>query len=50
VNWKDDAITFVIGSTGDDRITGSGAADRIFDGVDHETDADTVSGAGGTTS
>jgi Ca2+-binding RTX toxin-like protein len=50
VNWKDDAITFVIGSTGDDRITGSGATNRIFDGVDRETDAGTVSGAGETTS
>ena len=47
VSWKGDAITIVIGSTGDDTITGSGAADKIFDGEGRETDLDTVSGAGG---
>ncbi len=47
VNWKNDAITFVIGSSGDDTVSGSDAANRVFDGEGRETDADTVSGAGG---
>jgi hypothetical protein len=50
VNWRDDAITIVIGSTGDDTVTGSNAANMIFDGEGRDTDADTVSGAGGKTS
>ena len=47
VNWKGDAIAIVIGSTGDDVVTGNGAANDIFDGEGRETDTDKISGAGG---
>jgi Ca2+-binding RTX toxin-like protein len=47
VNWDGEVISIVIGSTGNDTITGDAAANDIFDGEGRETDADTSSGAGG---
>jgi Ca2+-binding RTX toxin-like protein len=46
VNWKGDVISIVIGSTGNDTVTGNDAANDIFDGEELDTDADTISGAG----
>ena len=47
VNWSGSVISIVIGSTGNDTITGNDAANDIFDGEGRETDRDTISGAGG---
>jgi hypothetical protein len=47
VNWDGEVISIVIGSTGDDTVTGNDAANDIFDGAERDTDADTISGAGG---
>jgi len=47
VDWKGDVIDVVVGSTGDDSVRGTDAAEMIFDGEELDTDRDTVSGAGG---
>jgi peroxidase len=47
VDWKGDVVAVVVGSTGDDTITGNDAANLIFDGEELDTDLDTVTGAGG---
>ena len=47
VDWRGDVVAVVVGSTGDDTITGNDAANLIFDGVGLDTDRDTISGAGG---
>ena len=47
VNWSGEVISIVIGSTGDDTVTGNDAANKVFDGEGLDTDADTISGAGG---
>jgi Ca2+-binding RTX toxin-like protein len=47
VNWNGEVISIVIGSTGNDMVTGNDAANDIFDGEGRETDTDTISGAGG---
>lgn len=47
VNWRGNAIAVVIGSTGNDTVTGNDSANDIFDGEGRETDRDTISGAGG---
>jgi Ca2+-binding RTX toxin-like protein len=47
VNWNGEVISIVIGSTGNDIVTGNDAANDIFDGEGRETDTDTISGAGG---
>jgi Ca2+-binding RTX toxin-like protein len=47
LNWAGEVISVVIGSTGNDTITGNDAANDIFDGEGRETDADNISGAGG---
>jgi hemolysin type calcium-binding protein len=48
VDWKGDVVDVVIGSTGDDTVTGNDAANDIFDGEGLDTDRDTISGAGGS--
>ncbi len=50
VNWKGEVVAVVIGSTGNDTITGNDAANHIFDGEGREGDRDTISGAGDATS
>lgn len=47
VHWRGDVVAVVVGSTGDDTITGNDAANLIFDGEGLDTDRDTISGAGG---
>jgi Ca2+-binding RTX toxin-like protein len=47
VDWNGSVIRVVIGSTGDDTITGGDAAEMIFDGEGLDTDRDTISGGGG---
>jgi hypothetical protein len=47
VDWKGDVVAVVVGSTGDDTVTGNDAANLIFDGEDLDTDRDTISAAGG---
>jgi len=47
VDWRGEVIDIVIGSTGDDEITGTEAAEMIFDGEGRETDTDTILGEGG---
>lgn len=47
VNWKGDVVSVVIGSTGNDTITGNGAANKLFDGEGREGDRDTISAGGG---
>jgi Ca2+-binding RTX toxin-like protein len=47
VDWKGDVVAVVVGSTGDDTVTGNGAANLIFDGEGLDTDRDTISAAGG---
>ena len=47
VNWNGGVINIVIGSTGNDMVTGNDAANYIYDGEGRETDTDTISGAGG---
>jgi Ca2+-binding RTX toxin-like protein len=47
VDWKGGVIDVVIGSTGDDKITGNDAANDIFDGEGLDTDRDAISAAGG---
>jgi Ca2+-binding RTX toxin-like protein len=47
VDWNGQVIRVVVGSTGDDTITGGDAAEMIFDGEELDTDRDTISGGGG---
>jgi Ca2+-binding RTX toxin-like protein len=47
VNWNGEVIDIVIGSTGNDMVTGNDAANDIFDGEGLENDRDAISGAGG---
>jgi hypothetical protein len=50
VDWKDDVVVaVVVGSTGDDTVTGNEAANRILDGEELDTDRDTISAGGGAT-
>jgi Ca2+-binding RTX toxin-like protein len=48
VDWKGDVVAVVVGSTGDDTVTGNDATSRIFDGEELDTDRDTISAAGGS--
>ena len=48
VDWQGDVIRVVVGSTGDDTVTGNDAANLIFDGEELDTDRDTISAAGGS--
>jgi Ca2+-binding RTX toxin-like protein len=47
VNWSGNVIAIVVGSTGNDTVTGNEEANDIFDGEGRETDTDNISGAGG---
>lgn len=47
VNWGGEVIDIVIGSTGNDTISGNEEANDIFDGEGRENDRDAISGAGG---
>jgi Ca2+-binding RTX toxin-like protein len=47
VNWSGNVISIVIGSTGNDAITGNEEANDIFDGEGRETDTDNITAAGG---
>jgi Ca2+-binding RTX toxin-like protein len=47
VNWSGNVISVVIGSTGNDMVTGNEEANDIFDGEGRETDTDTITAAGG---
>ncbi len=47
INWSGDVISVVIGSTGNDTITGNDEANDIFDGEGRETDTDAITAAGG---
>jgi len=49
VDWKGDVVAVVVGSTGDDTVTGNDATNLIFD-EDPDTDHDTIYAAGGATS
>ena len=50
VDWKGDVVAVVVGSTGDDTVTGNDATNLIFDGEELDTDRDTIYAAGGATS
>ena len=47
INWSGNAISIVIGSTGNDSVTGNDEANDIFDGEGLDTDTDNISAAGG---
>jgi Ca2+-binding RTX toxin-like protein len=47
INWSGDVISTVIGSTGNDTVTGNDEANDIFDGEGRESDIDTITAAGG---
>jgi hypothetical protein len=48
VDWKGNVVAVVVGSTGDDTVTGNDATNLIFDGEELDTDRDTISAAGGS--
>ncbi len=47
VNWSGNVISVVIGSAGNDQVTGNEDANDIFDGEGLEGDTDTITAAGG---